>query len=395
MSETTAPTVTPRAPLWMLALITLSGTMAMHIFVPAVPAAAREFHVGIATAELTLSAYIIGLSLGQLTYGPVSDHFGRRPVLMVGLAVYALSGLAAMLAPNMNALIAARFFQALGGCSGLVLGRAIVRDSAGGAEAARRLSLMNLMVMVGPGLSPLAGAALSSASGWRSIFTVLTGLGVCNLLLVWRRLPETAHRAGHGMRRVMRGYGRLARSARFLAYACGGGFATTSMYAFIGAAPFIIGGQMGRPAHEVGVYLALDMGGVWLGSLTASRLLGYVPMRRMMVLGNLASCLSAGAFLFAVVSGHMSVVTIIGPMLVLSYGAGVASPAALAEALSIDPAAAGSASGLYGFAQMAIGAVCAALAGVGHNPALAVGSILLTAGVLAQAAFWFARPRDA
>ncbi|MFL5289556.1 MAG: MFS transporter [Rhodopila sp.] len=120
----------PRAPLWLLALITFSGTMAMHIFVPALPFAAADLGATPAAVQLTLSFYVAGLALGQLVYGPVSDHFGRRPVLIVGMAVYALAGLAAMLAPTIHTLIAARLFQALGGCAGLVLGRAIVRDTA-------------------------------------------------------------------------------------------------------------------------------------------------------------------------------------------------------------------------------------------------------------------------
>src|SRR5690349_10635206 len=124
------------SPLWLLALITLSGTLAMHIFVPALQLAAHDFAASATTMQLTLSAYIVGLSLGQLTYGPISDHFGRRPVLIIGLLIYALSSLAAMLAPTINVLILARFIQALGGCAGLVLGRAIVRDNASGSDAA-------------------------------------------------------------------------------------------------------------------------------------------------------------------------------------------------------------------------------------------------------------------
>jgi MFS transporter, DHA1 family, multidrug resistance protein len=192
------------SPLWLLALITLTGTLAMHIFVPALQLAAHDFAASASTAQLTLSAYIVGLSLGQLTYGPTSDHFGRRPVLIIGMIIYALSSLAAMLAPTMNALILARFIQALGGCAGLVLGRAIVRDNASGNDAARNLSLMNLMVMAGPGLSPLIGSALAATTGWRSIFTALSCLGLANLILIWRLLPETTGGSGHDVGAVVR-----------------------------------------------------------------------------------------------------------------------------------------------------------------------------------------------
>jgi DHA1 family bicyclomycin/chloramphenicol resistance-like MFS transporter len=386
-----SPDPVPRAPLWLLALITFTGTMAMHIFVPALPAVAADFDASPGTVQMTLSFYIVGLALGQLVYGPISDRFGRRPVLILGTVVYTLAGVVAMLAPTIGTLITARLFQALGGCAGLVLGRAIVRDNASGGDAARNLSLMNLMTMVGPGLSPLVGAGLVATTGWRSIFVALCALGVANLLVIWRRLAESGGGRGQDTVTVLRNYVQLLRSRRFISYAVGGSCATTAFYAFVGAAPFIFVHQLGRPAHEVGVYLALNIVGVWLGSFTASRLVKKVPIGRLLVLGNLLSCAGAAIFLIAVLSGALSVPLTLLPILVLTYGAGIASPMALTEALSINPQVAGSASGLYGFAQMGIGAVCTSLAGIGDNPALATGIVLLSAGLLAQLSFWTAR----
>ena len=388
-----------RPKLWLLALITLTGTLALHIFVPALPAAARDLGVSASAAQLTLSAYIVGLAVGQLTYGPISDQLGRRPVLVAGMIVYAVASLASMLAPGIHWLIATRFLQALGGCTGLVLGRAIVRDTANadasGADAAKSLSLMNLMVMAGPGLSPLVGAALAELSGWRSIFAALCLLGLANLALIWRMLPETAGRQGDGPRTAFGSFGFLLRSRSFLGHAIGGGLATTCVYAFIGAAPFIFVTQLHRPAREVGLYLTINIVGAWFGSLAASRLVGTVPMRRLMVTGNLISWASALLFLAVVLSGRLSVASTLLPMLTLTFGAGIASPTALATVLGINPAIAGSASGLYGFLQMSLGAVCAALGGVGPDPALAVGTTLLAACSLAQFFFWFAGRRTA
>ncbi|MGD9804168.1 MAG: multidrug effflux MFS transporter [Hyphomicrobiaceae bacterium] len=379
------------APLWLLALVTLSGTLALHIFVPALQLAGRDFGASASTMQLTLSAYIVGLALGQLTYGPISDYFGRRPVLVVGMVVYAAASLAAMLAPTVNALIITRLVQALGGCAGLVLGRAIVRDSATDGDAVRRLSLMNLMVMAGPGLSPLVGSALASMTGWRSIFAALSLLGLANLVLIWRRLPETAPGRKHDTRTAGRSYAQLLGSRSFLGYTIGGGLATTSLYAYIGAAPFIFTDQLHRPPHEVGVYLSVNILGAWFGSLTVSRFAGIGTASRLMVIGNALSCLGALIFLFYAFSGSLGVASTVLPMLLLSYGAGIASPAALAQALSINPSFAASASGLYGFAQMTIGAACAALSGIGRNPALSAGIVLLGAGLMAQLAFWLAR----
>jgi DHA1 family bicyclomycin/chloramphenicol resistance-like MFS transporter len=163
------------------------------------------------------------------------------------------------------------------------------------------------------------------------------------------------------------------------------------MYAFIAAAPFIFVDQLHRPPSEIGVYLALNILGIWLGSLTASRIIGRFPMSRLMVTGNLVSCLAAAIFLGLAVSGTLSATSAVATMLTLCFGAGIASPTALAQALSINPGIAGSASGLYGFVQMVVGAICTACAGIGRNPSLTVGVILLAAGLVAQFCFWLAQ----
>jgi DHA1 family bicyclomycin/chloramphenicol resistance-like MFS transporter len=306
------------------------------------------------------------------------------------MIAYALFSLAAMRAPTIYWLVVARLFQALGGCSGLVLGRAILRDIASGDDVARRLSFMNLMVMAGPGLSPLIGSALATICGWRSIFAALSLLGVANLLLVWRLVRETASRQTEDALTLLRNYGRLLRSRAFVGCTIGGAFATTSIYAFIGAAPFIFVDQLHRPTGEIGLYLMLNIAGAWFGSLTVSRLVVRISTRRLMLVGNLLSCASALVFLVYVVSGWLGVMSTIIPMLLFSWGAGIASPTALAEALKVNPSIAGSASGLYGVVQMGVGAICALLSGIGGNPALAVGVVMLSAGVLAQFFLWLA-----
>jgi DHA1 family bicyclomycin/chloramphenicol resistance-like MFS transporter len=341
--------------------------------------------------QMTVSLYILGLALGQLFYGPISDRFGRRATLMVGMTLYTLAGLAAALAPYAQALIAARLLQALGGCAGLVLARAIVRDVAAATEAARRLALMNLMVTLGPAMAPLLGSALVLHLGWRSIFLLLTGLGLANLLLAWRLLPETAaigraiDAAG-----LLRNYLQLLRSPAFLGYAVGGGCATTSLYAFIAVAPFVFAQQLHRPAWEVGPLLALLVLGVWIGSVLASRLVGRMPLRRLLIGANALSLLAAFLLLAIVLTGRLSVAWVVGTMFLFTLGVGTAAPAALAQALSVNPLVIGSASGLYGFTQMAVGALCTAIAGLGPDPALAAALVLATAGIVAQLSFWIA-----
>lgn len=256
----------PTVPLWLLALFTLSGPIAMHMLVPALPHAARDLGASVGAMQLTISLYILGMAVGQLGYGPVSDRFGRRPVLVAGLILYSVASIAAFFAPTIHALIAARLFQAFGGGAGLALSRAIVRDTAKPPDIARRLALMNLMVTLGPGMAPVIGGALSTSFGWRTIFLALGALGVINLLLLWRLLPETRAITGPvSAATIAKDYRQLLQSPSFIGYAIGGGCATTSMYAFIGAAPFILVDELHRPPFEVGIYLGLLVGGFSLG----------------------------------------------------------------------------------------------------------------------------------
>lgn len=396
-SATSPASTAGRAPpLWLLALITLSGTLAMHMFVPALPRAARELGASAGAMQDTLSLYILGLAVGQLAYGPLSDRYGRRPLLVAGLALYTAAGLAAAVAPGIRTLLAARLVQALGGCAGLALGRAMVRDTAAPQDAARRLALLNLMVTLGPGLAPLIGGALSETYGWRSIFVALCALGAANIWLTVRRLPETGQRrAGVSAASLAREYGRLLRSPAFLGYAVGGGCSTTAMYAFFAVAPFVFVDELHRSPHEVGVYLALLVAGVSLGSVLASRLVARFPIERLLAWASGAAVLAAFALLGIVLGGALSVPLLLGPMFVFTVGVGVASPMALTKAVGVNPKVIGSAAGLYGSAQMAVGALCTTLAGLGRDPALAAASVLAAAGVIGQAAFWTAARAEA
>lgn len=396
-----APPAAVAPPLWLLVLITLSGTLAMHMFVPALPDAARSFGVGAAAVQATISLYIVGLALGQLIYGPLSDALGRRPLLLAGLALYAAGSIAAMLAHSATMLIVARLIQALGGCAGLALGRAMVQDTNAPQEAVRTLALLNLMMMVGPGMAPLLGSGLVALGGWREVFVALALAGTATLLLAWRMVPETGTPTGRvSPGALARDYAALLRSPQFLAYALGGGCATTSAYAFIAAAPFIITGQLQRPLRDVGISLGLVMIGMALGNALTRRLALSVRLDRLLLWGNALSVASALVFLLLELAGHLTLAATVGLMLVFVLGAGLASPAVLSKVLTVDSRRVGSAVGLYGFAQMALGALFTMMVGWGSNPALAASCVLLGAALLGQGCLQFAlrsgrRGRDA
>jgi DHA1 family bicyclomycin/chloramphenicol resistance-like MFS transporter len=376
----------PSVPLWLLALITFSGTVGMYLFVPALPGAAIDLGATTGAMQLTVSLYVLGLALGQPVYGPLSDRFGRRPVLVGGLVLYTLAGLVACLAPNAEVLIVARLFQALGGCAGLVLGRAIVRDTSEAKQAAQRLALLNLMVTVGPGLAPLLGSAVVATAGWRVALVLLCLLGVANLAFTWRLLPETGLRdAPPDGPTLLRDYLRLLGSPVFLGYAVCGGCMTTASYAFFGSAPFIFR-ELGRPEHEAGIYLALLIIGISIGNWLASRLIARASIDRVLRLAGAVSLAATLALLAVVLAGWLSVVSAMGCMFVFTICVGIGGPSALAQSISLNPRVVGSASGLYGSIQMAVGAVCSGLAGLGQDPALAASLVLVGAALTGQLA---------
>jgi DHA1 family bicyclomycin/chloramphenicol resistance-like MFS transporter len=368
----------------------------MHIFVPALPTAAKDLHATPVAMEMTISLYILGLAVGQLLYGPASDRFGRRPALLVGLSLFTIASVAGLFAPDVHTLIVARFFQALGGCSGLVLARAMIRDTSQAHEAARRLALTNLLVTAGPAVAPLIGGGLSALWGWRTILVGLSALGVANFMMAWLLLQETRPEALFvSASQYARDYVGLLRSRQFLGYAVGGACATTSLYAFIACAPFIFIDRLHAPSASVGLYLALLVSGIWLGSLLASQLIARFSLNRFVVVANAVSVVAAASFLGLLIIDRATLFGIIATMFVFSVGVGAAAPAALVKAISVNPRVTGTASGLYGSVQMAVAGTLVMLAGWGSNPAFASASVLLAAGIVAQASFWIARNRSA
>ena len=372
-------------------MVTIGGTLAMHMFIPALPDAARQLGSSNGQMQQTITVYIMGMALGQLIYGPMSDALGRRPVLLAGLSLYTVASLLAFIAPSTDMLIGARLLQALGGCAGLALGRAIARDTATPENAVGSLALLNLMMMIGPGISPSIGSGLDAVFGWRSIFAALALMGLVTAICVWRLLPETGRPTGQlNWRTVRTDYRTLLGSPQFLGFAIGGGGATTSLYAFIAAAPFIFIEQLHTSKAEVGLILGLLMGGMALGNVLARQLIQRVSLDKLMLGGNLLSLSCAGALLALTLMQQLNVVLAVSLMTLFTIGSGMTSPAALAKALGVHPQLTGSAAGVYGFAQMAVGGICTMAASVGDNPSLSAMSVLLIAGMLGQLGFRFA-----
>ncbi|WP_158925230.1 multidrug effflux MFS transporter [Acidisphaera sp. S103] len=374
-----------RAPFLLLVAMTACGTLGMHVIIPALPATARALGMSIGTAQLTITLYLIGLAIGQLLYGPVSDRFGRRPVLLVGLSLFTAASIVTAVAPNAAVLIGARILQSLGGCAGLVLGRAAVRDGATADRAAGQLALLTLVMAMVPAIAPAIGGFLTAYIDWRASYVLLAVFGGVTLVACGLLMPETASPQGASRRSMA--YARLLRSPRFLGYAVGGACSTTSFYGFMSASPFIFEGLLHQPTQRVGLYYLLLMGGVAAGSFGANRLAGRLPVQTALRIANGVGIAGAALFALADMGGILSVATVVAPVCLFMVGAGMASPFALAGSVSVNPQAIGAASGMYGFIQMGYGMLCTVVAETWHPGAVyPVVTVLLGSALLGQAA---------
>jgi len=374
-----------RAPFLLLVALTACGTMGMHVIIPALPATARALNMSIGTTQLTITLYLIGLAVGQLFYGPVSDRFGRRPVLLAGLTLFTAASVVTACAPNAGVLIGSRILQSIGGCAGLVLGRAAVRDSATPDKAAGQLAMLTLVMSVVPALAPAVGGYLTAYVHWRASYVLLAAMGGLTLLVTLLIRPETNREriGGSPGGSLLTGYAILARSRAFLGYAVGGACSTTSFYAFMSASPFIFEDVLHRPTQEIGLYYVLLMGGVSTGSFLANRLSRVVPLRRGLQLANVMTI--AGGMLFVLFDAFdlLTAASVAGAVTVYMVGAGMASPFALAGSVSVNPRTIGAASGLYGFFQMGYGMLCTVAVEVWHPGAVYPVAIIMLGSALA------------
>lgn len=353
----------------------------MQMFVPALPATARDLHASAGTIQLTVSMYVLGLAVGQSFYGPLSDRLGRRPLLLGGLVLYVVASIAAALAQDAGQLIAVRVAQAFGACAGLVLGRAMVRDiTASEARAAGAMATLTTALALFPALAPMLGAWLTAWVGWRYTFGALAFAGAALLALSAFTLPETLRERNPdaGPAAVFRSYRKLIRMPVFMAYAIGASTSSTTLYAFFSSSPFILLDLLHRPQHEVGVYYLLVSAAIAAGSFSATRLVRRTNPRVATRFGSALQIAGAGLLLAAEATDSLNVVTLILPVLIFSVGAGLAAPVAGALAIGAAPGLSGAASALYGTLQMVMGA--AASAAVSLAPS---GSVLPTALVLA------------
>jgi len=380
--------------LLILGALSAFGPLAIDFYLPSFPALARAFATDVEHVQLSLASYFVGLAIGQLIYGPMADRFGRRKPLLVGVALFSLASLACALAPSLEWLIAARFVQALGGCAGMVVSRAVVRDMCDPISSAKVFSQLMLVMGLAPILAPLAGGLLLSSLGWPSIFICLTLFSFACLLAVAKWLPETL--ADDAPPAPLRGalgeYKRLFADLPFMGYALTGGFAIAGMFAYIAGSPFIFIELYGIPAEHYGwLFGSNALGFILVAQLNAWLVARHGPAYW---LGKTVwFYLACGLGLLLVA---LSKPLALWPLLIPLFGCiaslGILLPNASACAMSGQGNHAGSASALLGSVQFVIAASAAAMVGVLHDgSAWPVAAVIFSCGILAVSFSLFTR----
>ncbi|MFD7505632.1 Bcr/CflA family multidrug efflux MFS transporter [Streptomyces sp. NPDC059850] len=368
-----APPSPPRALRLLIVLGALSafGPLSLDMYLPALPALARDFAVPDAAVQLTLTSCLIGLAVGQLIAGPLSDRWGRRVPLLIGLAGYLVASVLCAFAPNVTALTGLRAVQGIAGAAGIVISRAIVRDLYEGTAAARFFSLLMLVNGLAPILAPVLGGQLLRFTSWRGVFVVLAVIGVvllaATLAVVGETLPPARRRRG-GLGQTVGSFGALLRDPGFVRPALAGGFAFAAMFAYISASSFVLQKTYGLDPQQFSIVFAVNALGIAVLGQGNARLLRRRSPSALLRAG-LALCAAGGGALLLSVLADLGVAAVLVSLFALVSSIGLIMPNSTALSMSGHPEVAGTASALLGLLQYALGGIAGPLAGLGGDGA--------------------------
>jgi DHA1 family bicyclomycin/chloramphenicol resistance-like MFS transporter len=369
-----------------LVLITASGPVSMQMILPALPAIGDHFGVGPAMTHLLVSLALIAFGGAMLVWGPLSDRYGRKPPMLLGIACFAIGGVMCWLAPTIEILIAGRVLGAAGAAAGMVLTRAMVRDVYPPKDVPGAMSQLTVGQIVPPMLAPVLGGLLTQTLGWHWNFSVLVVVGVVALILVIR-LPETHHNHHGGaiMRAMVGSFNHLFRMPLFRAYVLFGGLTMSGYFAFLAGAPDVAINIMGMTPASYGMaYVALSIS-FMAGNMVSARLSARWGINRMIVSGSAISTLGAvgGVIALLLIAAALSPWTLFIAGSLLAFGNGISLNNSQAGAMAVSPEHAGAAAGLAGFMQMAFGALTTQGLGLVQNGT--VWPLFITMAVAASA----------
>ena len=384
-------TVRPQArTVVVLGGLTMFGPLSLDLYLPALPELADDLNASASAAQLSITACLVGLALGQLVAGPLSDRFGRKRPLVVGVLAYLVASVACALAPSVTVLIVLRLIQGLAGAAGIVISRAIARDLYSGSALMIFFSRLLLVAGLAPVLAPVLGGQLSRIMTWRGIFGVLAGFGAVLLLAAWFGLRETLspeRRVVGGFRRTLQGYNTLLHDRFFVGCALSSGLAGATMFAYIAGSTFVLQRIYGMsPQGFSFVFGAISLGMVGAAQGGARLALRW-PLTRVLGIGLIINLLGATSLLVTVISG-LPLGVLIGALVVMVCAVGLIFPTANALAMADYPDLAGTASSLQGLSQFVFGAVAAPLVGIaGEQTAVPLGIVTTTVSLCAIVSF--------
>ena len=381
----------PLSVLLILGALTAFGPMAIDMYLPSLPTMARELGGTATDAQHTVAVYFAGLALGQLVYGPASDRFGRRPPILLGVALFLAATAGCALAPSLPALIGLRFVQALGGCAGVVVARAVVRDRCSPQQSARVFSTLMLIMGVAPILAPLLGGWVLAFSGWRAIFWVLFAFAAAVGLAVVAALPESRSAETAARARAehpFRAYATVLGDRSVLGYVLVGGLASCTLFTYIAASAELIIQTYGVPASRFGVIFGLNAAGIIGASQLNRLLLRRHAAHRVLGLALFGALGAASLMLVAALTGWGGMAGVLVPLFFALAVQGLGVPNAMAGALARDPARAGSVSALVGFSQFGLGAAAAGVAGLLHDGSARPMALVVAGCMLAAVAIF-------
>lgn len=344
--------------------------LSVDMYLPALPAMTRDLHATATEGSFTVASFFVGICIGQLIHGPLSDRIGRRIPLLAGIAIYVVASAGAALARSIELLIAARFLQALGGCAGLVVARAAVRDRFSPQDSAHVFSLLLLVMSLAPIVAPLLGSFVLLAGGWRTIFWLLTGFGAVVGMATFFGLGESrsAETAAHARSESpFASYWALLREPHVMAYALTAGLSHMGLLTYLAISPEVLVSDFHLSPLAYGWVVAINGVGLVAANACNRRLLGRTGYDAILRPANLASLVAGAALLFAAVTGFGGLWGIAVPLFCIVAMIGFTQANAFAGAMAQDPRRAGSTSALVGFLQFGLGALGSAVAGMLHD----------------------------